>query len=63
MNIANIATMRKNNQNADENKSPLISLTAVRAYEIWQLRCQSDIWKFGSLGTEEGDWYQAEREI
>ena len=38
-------------------------LVKKRAYEIYIHRTQSLIWDFGRLGTEKGDYYQAEREI
>jgi hypothetical protein len=34
-----------------------------RAYEIWEMRCKSKLWDYGKLGTPEGDFRQAEREI
>ena len=37
-------------------------LIKKRAYEIYIRRTQSDIWQFGQLGTQDGDWYQAEKE-
>ena len=38
-------------------------LVKKRAYEIYIRRTQSEIWDWGKLGTPEGDWRQAEREI
>jgi hypothetical protein len=34
-----------------------------RAYEIYIRRTQTDVWDYGRLGTPEGDWSQAEREV
>jgi hypothetical protein len=35
----------------------------VRAYEIWEQRCHSELWDYGRRGTAVGDYYQAEHEI
>jgi hypothetical protein len=32
-----------------------------RAYEIYKMRCDSEIWGYGTLGTPTGDFLQAER--
>lgn len=34
-----------------------------RAFEIYIRRTQSDLWQYGRLGTPEGDWKQAQKEI
>lgn len=50
-----------------ENTSCLLSSDAEevrkRAYEIYLLRCNSDIWEYGVLGNSVGDWVQAENEV
>ena len=34
-----------------------------RAYEIYIRRTLSPMWYWGQLGTKDGDWAQAEKEI
>lgn len=42
---------------------PSIQSISQRAYEIYLLRKESDIWEYGAKGTEHGDWVQAVQEI
>jgi hypothetical protein len=35
----------------------------VRAYQIYIRRTQSELWDWGRMGTQDGDWTQAEKEI
>lgn len=39
------------------------SQVTKRAYEIYQMRLNSEVWHYGVYGTPNGDWTQAEREI
>jgi hypothetical protein len=38
-------------------------LIRERAYQIYIRRTQSPLWDYGRLGTQDGDWSQAEKEI
>jgi hypothetical protein len=33
------------------------------AYRIFKRRCKSEIYEYGKIGSENGDWKQAEQEI
>jgi hypothetical protein len=47
----------------DTNNKTFEDLVRERAHQIYIRRTKSPIWQFGQLGTKEGDWRQAEREI
>ena len=38
-------------------------LVRERAYHIYIRRTQSEIWDYGSKGTQDGDYFQALKEI